>query len=74
MTSPAGDQSCLNCNYYAMSSSSHGVCVRNPPRAFQSDTVNGVALITAWPPVDNNDWCGAWGLRYTDAGASVPTE
>jgi hypothetical protein len=52
---PSSEQACLNCYYSRPSLSGGQVCRRMPPTP--------ETCLTAWPRVQDADWCGEWAAR-----------
>jgi hypothetical protein len=53
---PLSMQSCANCRYYRYPEGGFSTCRRHSPICPSLD----LNLVTSWPLVNPEDWCGEW--------------
>jgi len=55
---------CVNCLHFDKVSDKHGKCRSVPPNAAlipaQGIGGAGLSVVTYWPEVKPDDWCGSW--------------
>ena len=57
---PQSEQQCENCRFYIQENNE---CHRKVPSVFHALVDGVVDYWSAWPFVDDHDWCGEW--EYT---------